>query len=312
MDRHGVRSEWGSMPPTVRDRIDEVAGAHVVSATNLQGGFSPGPAARCTLDDGRTVFVKAAGLELNPLSPAMHRREADALASLDAAAPSPELIGVVDDSGWIALVIEWVDGRMPTGPLDTDDVERILTLVDRLAEVQGDPHLPSVAADSTLGGHWARLRSDPLPGLDAWTTAHLPELVALEAQFADAVDGDHLVHMDLRSDNIIFASSGPRHDVIVDWPGASRGAPWLDLVGLLPSLELDGGPRPEDVFDAARRGRDVDPEAVNAYLATITGYFTRSSLLPPPPGLPTLRPFQAAQAAISRRWLGQRCGWAPH
>jgi len=38
----------------------------------------------------------------------------------------------------------------------------------------------------------------------------------------------------------------------------------------------------------------------------MAGYFTRSALLPPPPGLPTLRPFQAAQAEIARRWAAER------
>jgi hypothetical protein len=45
---------------------------------------------------------------------------------------------------------------------------------------------------------------------------------------------------------------------------------------------------------------------VNCALASLAGYFTRHSLLPPPPGLPTLRAFQAAQGTVARRWLAQR------
>lgn len=70
------------MPVHVRDAIDGITGAPVAEATNLSGGFSPGPAARCTLTDGRTVFVKSAGLDLNPHTPGMHRREAQVLTSL--------------------------------------------------------------------------------------------------------------------------------------------------------------------------------------------------------------------------------------
>ena len=45
---------------------------------------------------------------------------------------------------------------------------------------------------------------------------------------------------------------------------------------------------------------------LDAYLAAIAGYLTRQSLLPPPPGLPTVRAFQAAQGTIARRWLAAR------
>ena len=107
--RHGIRTELASAPASVRAAIDEIAGSPVVAATNQAGGFSPGPACRCDLADGRTVFVKAAGTELNPDSPQIHRREADVLRALPADHPSPTLIDLVDDGDWVALVIEWID-----------------------------------------------------------------------------------------------------------------------------------------------------------------------------------------------------------
>ena len=44
--------------------------------------------------------------------------------------------------------------------------------------------------------------------------------------------------------------------------------------------------------------------------AAVAGYFTQRSNGPPPPGLPTVRQFQAAQGAIARRWIAQRLGLA--
>ena len=44
-------------------------GSPVVATSGVRGGFSPGPAVRADLADGRTVFVKAAGTALNPHSP---------------------------------------------------------------------------------------------------------------------------------------------------------------------------------------------------------------------------------------------------
>jgi hypothetical protein len=115
VSRHGVRSSWNDVPASIRDRVQSHVGARILTAANVDGGFSPGPAARCELSDGRSMFVKAAGLALNPISPSMHRREAAVLATMSPDAPAPRLIGVVDDGDWVALVIVRIDGPMPTG-----------------------------------------------------------------------------------------------------------------------------------------------------------------------------------------------------
>jgi aminoglycoside phosphotransferase (APT) family kinase protein len=240
----------------------------------------------------------------------MHRQEAQILAGLQDDVPAPNLIGVFDDGDWVALVVEWIDGAMPMAPLSHDDVERLLVLVERLASVEGGEALLSCSdAHPGLFGHWQRLIDEPIDSLDAWSCRHLDRLAELEVGVADAIRGDRLVHLDLRSDNVIFATAGSQHDVVVDWPGASVGAAWIDLVGLLPALELDGGPTPEEVFEHHPVGRAADPDSVTAFVAVIAGYFTRMSLMPPPPGLPTVRAFQAAQGRVARRWIAHRRGW---
>jgi hypothetical protein len=313
VSRQGVRTSWDAVPAPIRERVEDVVGARIRTATNVDGGFSPGPAARCELSDGRSVFVKAAGLALNPITPEMHRREAAVLATMPTDVPAPRLIGVVDDGDWVAVVIEWIDGRMPIAPLAPHDVDRMLCLVDRLAQFKGHASLqPCFEAHPGLFGHWRRLAEHSLPGLDDWTLDHLPRLVELEADVEQAVKGDRLVHLDLRTDNVIFADVGEEHDVVVDWPHACLGPAWADLVALLPSLELDGGPPCEQVFSRQRVSVAARREDVNAWVAAIAGYLTRMALLPPPPGLPTVRAFQAAQGKITRRWLAERCGWEPH
>ncbi|ONI82168.1 hypothetical protein ALI22I_39180 [Saccharothrix sp. ALI-22-I] len=77
---------------------------------------------------------------------------------------------------------------------------------------------------------------------------------------------------------------------------------------LLPSLAMQGGPAPEDVWRSSPLARGADPDAVTAVAAASAGYFVHSSLLPPPPELPTLRAFQAAQAVPALRWLRDRIG----
>jgi len=316
MGRQGVRSDWQSIPVHVRAHIDEIAGSPVVTSTNLDGGFSPGPAARCELADGRRVFVKAAGTDLNPISPAMHRREAEVLAALPDQHPSPTLIGTVDDGDWVALVVEWVEGRMPTAPLEQNDVDRMVSLADRLAEL-GHALRPAgvepfAERHGHLTGHWQRLLCDDREmqdRLDGWSGDHLERLADLEAPALAASAGEHLLHLDLRTDNVLFSDAGPEHDIAVDWPGAAIGAAWIDLLCMLPALHLDGGPSPSQVFAASALGHSADADAVDAVLAAFAGFFTRQALLDPPPGLPTLRAFQAVQGQIARAWLAERMGW---
>jgi hypothetical protein len=139
--------------------------------------------------------------------------------------------------------------------------------------------------------------------LDPWSRRHLDALVALEADWPDATTGDAFVHGDERTDNVVLTSDG---GVVVDWPSAGVGPPWLDLVGMLPSFHLDGAPPPADVFAAHPVGRAAPPDRVDCFVAALCGYFTRQSLLPPPPGLPTVRSFQAAQGVVMRAWLADR------
>ena len=69
---------------------------------------------------------------------------------------------------------------------------------------------------------------------------------------------------------------------------------------------MQGGPDPETLLRRFGPAADADPDAVDAVLAAIAGFFTIGSLLPDPPGLPTLRAFQAAQGRIARRLARRR------
>jgi hypothetical protein len=48
---------------------------------------------------------------------------------------------------------------------------------------------------------------------------------------------------------------------------------------------------------------------VTVLLAAIAGFFVSHSFQPSPPGLPTLRPFQAAQGEVALAWLRRRTSW---
>ena len=155
-------------------------------------------------------------------------------------------------------------------------------------------------------GGFRDLLAGPPAGLDRWSRRHLARLAELEAGALEAARGETLLHLDLRDDNVLLA--GDRVEV-VDWPHARVAAAVLDPIFMAPSVAMQGGPDPETFLRMHPAGRAAAPAGVTA-LAAVAGYFTYGALQPAPPGLPTLRAFQGAQAVEARRWLAERTGLA--
>jgi aminoglycoside phosphotransferase (APT) family kinase protein len=312
----GQRLAWADAPAWLRGGVEARLGGRVVEAVSQPSGFSPGLAARLRLADGRRAFVKAVGPEPNPDSPGIHRAEARVMAALPRSAPAPRLLWTIDRHGWVALAFEDVDGTHPALPWRPDELDRVLRMVADLgpALTPAPPGIPPVAerlADSFTG--WRRLAAthaagaDDLAGLDPWAARHLDRLAELEAGWPAAAAGPTLLHADLRADNLLLT---PTRVVAVDWPWACIGAAFVELLLLLPSVTMQGGPDPEPTFAAHPLGVAANPAAVTTTLAAWTGYLVASSRLPPPPGLPTVRAFQLGQGLVTLDWLRRRTGWS--
>ncbi|MCK9901956.1 aminoglycoside phosphotransferase [Parafrankia colletiae] len=321
----GMRLPWSGVPADLARMVESHLGAPVAEATTQTGGFSPGVAARLRLADGRRVFAKAVGPRPNPDSPILHRAEGRIAARLPLAAPAPRLIATFEAHGWVVLVFEDVDGAPPDLPWKKDQLDRVLAALADLAAVLTPSPLEAPTVVERFGEDlrgWRRLAAgsptagrapdatttkDDLETLDPWACRHLDALADLETRWTDAATGDSLVHADLRADNLLLT---PDRVVVVDWPWACAAAPWFDLLAMLPSVRMQGGPAPEDVFDVHPVARGADADAVTATIAALAGFFVRQSLQPAPPGLPTLRPFQAAQGRAALDWLRIRTGWS--
>ncbi|MGW2151983.1 aminoglycoside phosphotransferase family protein [Nonomuraea sp. NPDC001699] len=302
----GSRVPWEEVHPLVREAVEGFLGDQVVEAVTQEGGFSPAAAVRLRTSDGRRVFVKAVGPEPNPDSVRIYRSELRNAAALPESVPAPKLLTAFELEGWVALVFEDVEAVHPAMPWRRDELDRVLTAVKEMAAAL----TPSPIEARTIGEvmdksfrGWRTLlaedAADDAAGLDPWAARHLAELAELESGWATAAAGDTLVHADVRADNVMLT---PDRVYVVDWPWACLAAPWYDQVAMLPSVGMQGGPAPHELFD------DPDP-AVTAVIAAITGYFVRQGRLPDPPGLPTLRAFQRAQGVVALDWLKRRTGW---
>jgi hypothetical protein len=307
----GVHLPWADVPERVRRWAEEIGGDAATAVRDLRGGFSPGAASRLTFA-GRDLFIKAVGLDLNAESPRMHRREAEISARLPAAAVFPRLLASYDDGDWVALAFEAVDGVLPTLPWSAADLATTVSALTAMHEqLTPSPHPsidPAAIRLEPMFGGWAKFAADmpAAAGLDDWSRHHLDRLVELESAWPQTCAGETLLHLDIRSDNLLF---GPEGVVVVDWPHAALGPPILDVVAWAPSVCLEGGPEPEELLGLHDSWGRADPEVVRVLVAAVAGFFVRHSLQPAPPGLPTLRQFQADQGEVALAWLQRLTRW---
>jgi aminoglycoside phosphotransferase (APT) family kinase protein len=305
----GVRVAWDELPGAVRSAVEEACGSPAAEAVTQHGGFSPGVAARLRCADGRRFFVKAVSAGANPDSPKMHRREGRVLAALGplieaGRVPAPRLHAVIERPPWIALVLADVEGTHPDLPWRPGQLDLVLAAIDRLATALTPAPIELTAVglrlDRMLHGWRDLAAGGGADGLDPWSARNLGKLAALEATWAGHSVGSTLLHGDLRADNLLLTADGV---TVVDWPHASTGAAFVDLVLMAPSVAMQGGPDLAGLLAGTRAGREAHQDAVAAVLCAFAGFLTRNALLPPPPGLPTLRVFQAAQGEVAREWL---------
>jgi len=310
----GLRVGWQDVPERIRALVEGWLGSPVVSATNQPAGFSPGAAARLRTASGWRVFAKAAGPEPNELTPTAHRREAKVAAALPDEAPVPRLLWSHDEGecGWVVLVFEDVEGRNPTVPWREDELGRTLDALADLADLLTPSPLPPggvvghASEWEVVGGrHWRTLAKEQPTGLDGRSERNLSTLTDLETEAPAAAAGDTLLHLDLRADNLLLTEE---RVLVMDWPHARVGASYVDAAFFAPSVAMQGGPQPEELLSRLPQARRADPDALTAVIAAVAGFFTGEVLRPAPPGLPTLRPFQAAQGEVARRWLARRIG----
>ncbi|WP_432544394.1 phosphotransferase family protein [Kineococcus sp. SYSU DK002] len=276
----GNRLRWPELPAPVHDAVAGILGSPVVRAVSQSGGFSPGAADRVVAADGTRAFVKAVSAAQNEESPRMQEREARITAALPAAVPAPGFRGARWVGDWHVLVLEEVPGRQPRLPWRADDLAPVVAALERLAATATPCPVPD------------------LPTAREALTGQLP------ADALDLLTGDTLVHLDLRADNVLLTAAGA---VLVDWPHACVGPPWLDLLALLFEVDRLGG---QDLAEATLRTspltRDVDPGVLTTVLSGFSAFFLGRAALPPPPGLPTLREFQRVQGEALTGWVRRR------
>lgn len=294
----GVRLPFEKVPAGVQAWVGRVLGSSVASATTQQGGFSPGVAARLVTVSGRRAFVKAVGSSLNPDTPRLFRNEIAVMQGLASLPYAPLLYDVYDDGDWVALLLEDIDGYLPPHPWRPHDAARVLDALAELTEALQpspwpDAPIAAVRSEAFLS-RWDNVIADGTE-VPEWVAGREQELAELARTGLTALaKGDGLAHWDLRADNLLMTED---RVVFIDWAHAAIAAPWTDTVilhaDMRGSVELPELP---------------DDDGITGFLAGVAGGLWWGSSQPPPPGLPTLRPWQRDHALVHLDWLRERLG----
>jgi len=274
--------------------LAELLVATPVSRRRAERGYTPAERWIVQLDDGRSVFVKAA---TNDLTAGWLRDEYRTYEALQAPF-MPALLGWRDGDRPV-LVLEDLSAAFWPPPWTGERVASVLRMVETVAATPPPSWLVPVRRSGFLERGWRFVRDDPAPlvgtGLvsTSWLDASLPTLI--EASDACRIDGPNLLHLDVRSDNLCFRANGSA--VLVDWNLATIGNPRIDIAFWLPSLLAEGGPEPQTVLP------DAGLEA-----AFVSGFFAARAGQPPIPGAPAIRPLQLEQMRHALPWVCRELG----
>lgn len=259
------------------------------------GGYSPAERWVVEFDDGSAVFVKSSMVEM--LADWI-RAEHNVYTQIHEDY-MPRLLGWDDDGERPILVLENLEEAHWPPPWSTAQVEGVVSMLDRVHATtppEGIPSTPRVAVDG-----WAVVANDPTEFLSlnlcssTWLEHALPDLLASEEEAP--VYGDSFSHIDVRSDNLCFTDD---RVLLVDWNGSCKANGLLDLAFWLPSLESEGGPRPEEVSQEA-----------SVLAGMVSGFFASRAGGPIIKIAPRVRIVQLAQLRTALPWAVRTLGLPP-
>jgi len=230
----------------------------------------------------------------------------------------PAYRGGADHDGWHMALLDYVEPARTVPPWTDDALDQTFALIARLhrstppnAKSTLRPLLTAMAEQLQWG--WGSLCQDPTAkarflslfadngAAHHWLRRHGDRLAELERAPLALAGPQAWLHMDIRSDNLVFAD----RPVLVDWPSLVYGSPLIDVAGFLPSLEAEGGPgcaQALERYQAAAKYRHEKSDTVTA-AAFVSGYFAARAGEAEIAGLPRLRQVQRRQLQPALRWL---------
>jgi hypothetical protein len=322
------KPDWHAVPEALRARIESIVGEPIVHGETVWGGFGPTASFALTAASGARHFCKGTHPGNTKEGHAAVLRESENLTAF------PELMrfcaalrGTVNDYGWHLMVLEHVPGTRNVPPWTASAVEQVMALVADFHHAT-PPHAETALRDRWASDliakaqNWHTLRDKPQvrenfialfedrKAAALWLDAHLAHLIAMKERGQEIGGAHGWAHMDIRSDNLIFAD--PRV-LLIDWPVLSFGPQLLDIAFFLPSLAGQGGPSCANGLELYEQAASVTlaPRDIAIAAAIVSGFFAARAGEPDIPGLPRLRWVQKLQLFPALDWSCRCLGIAP-
>jgi thiamine kinase-like enzyme len=271
-----------------RQRLEALLGASITSFHSPKCGYTPALRFVCQADHG-SAFAKVG---TDPFSTEATLKEIEVYDTLSLSC-MPRLLASEASAEAPILIIEDLSRAHWPVPWREGDLEQV---VEAIGEIHRTPLSDEVRErlKSPPGWPgWREVAQAPeeflASGLasEAWLDQALPVLI--DAATRCPVDGDDLVHHDLRSDNMCIGADGVR---IIDWSWTDIGNADLDLAFFLNAVTSEGGPPQEVHF----------PDAP-AQAAVVSGFFGSQCVKPVIPTAAHVRTVQLQQFRAAFAWV---------
>jgi len=276
-------------------RVEGLLGDRIIAAQPARGGYSSAQRWIVRVRGGGTAFAKVG---MTPVSAMDLSREAAVYERLTLPC-MPEVLGWDGDGPPVLLLSDLSQHAWPP-PWSAERVDRVLQVIESVHSASAQLPLYAEVQDGDEDW-WGRVAAAPEPFLrlnvapTGWFHRNVGALAASARTVSCA--GSSVTHYDLRSDNLCFAST---RTYLVDWSHGCLGNPRLDLALFLPSLAVDGGPRPEVILPG-------DPAAAS----WVAGFLAWHASKPDIPTAPAVRVMQRSLLGAALPWAARELDLDP-
>lgn len=331
-DAREPKPVWSDVPVELRDALARLAGATFVDAVIAWGGFGPSATFILTTADNRKLFCKGTHPGFTEMGTKAFFTELSYYQSLPELAEfGPKFRGAAHHQDWHLLMLDYVARTREVPPWTDDAVQGALTMLSRfhartparakevlpvaeeqidfMALFKAESGWKSLASPGSRA-EFVALFADP-DAAARWLDAHLADFVVLQAQASQIGGPRSWVHLDVRSDNLLFHHSA--EPLLVDFPFLAIGPALIDVSFFLPSLAGEGGPSPVEALRLYEQtsGHRFGAHDIAITIATVAGFFAARAGQPELLGLPRLRWVQKLQLFPSLEWLSHSIAIEP-
>lgn len=319
------RITWSDLPPALKNWVENTLEAPVESYISQSSGFSLGTADRLTAANSKKAFLKAVSATAQPETANLHRAELAATRLIAGTPHTASIIGGYQEDSWVALLMEDIEGRHPQTPWTEQDIIQTLIALDSLASlpIEGIEELDDLTASiEDEFKSWERIAQNPLrpelythlaensdlkalqPHFDQLNTKASSYAQTVQEAVINTLAGNHLVHSDLRADNILLENN-TGEAIIIDWPFACHGAAYFDSASILADVVAQGGDFSwETVQSASKILRQTPQTTLEGLILAYTGYYLWAAQIPSSGDTnSTLPAFRLKRALNLTRWI---------